>query len=85
MSDGRKDVYEDEEDWHNFITKYNLQDTNWQVYSNEATWAKEAVAKKFVYPTSIKLYVRQKKEVKELNDKHNIEWKVLNEFTDLKL
>lgn len=85
MSDGIHKLYDEEEDWIDFKTKYNLKDTGWDVYSKEASFAQTAVKKGLISTNRIKLYVRQQLEELQLKEKHRAEWLSLDQYEKLKL
>ena len=83
MSDSMSKYYDDEEEWADFKNTYNLKITGWDVYSNEASWAKRAVDIGIISPAGIKLYVRQQQELHELKNKHAAETEALRQFEKL--
>lgn len=65
MSSGQKQCWEDEEDWAFLKKTAGIQDVRWDVYSNEATLARQGVRQGFS-GIRLKTYVRHEIEKQEL-------------------
>jgi len=65
MSSGQKQCAEDEDDWDALKKRAGVEDTNWQVYSNEATAARRIFQAEG--STGIMLKLKVKHEIERAN------------------
>lgn len=76
MSSGQKKCAEDEDDWDDFMRKTHItSQTNWQVYSVEARYAKEGHTKYNLEGGLLIQYVITKLHLDEIIDNGYVEAK----------
>lgn len=75
-------IRDDENDWDDFRRKTGL-DTNWEVYSREAEYARDIHKERGYTGRELKLAVRHLVEMNDLRIKQANEWKELLQLQTL--
>jgi len=76
-------IRDDEDDWERLKCEAGISEVTWDVYSNEASWAKSGFEKLGFTGKRLKLHVKHARETQELAKSHSIELETFNEFTRL--
>lgn len=72
-------IRDDENDWERLKFKAGISEVDWDVYSNEAAWAKSGFEKLGFTGMRLKLHVKHAVETRELALRHDHE---LEEFKE---
>ncbi len=83
MSSGQKAATDDEDDWYDLKQEAGVQDTNWQVYSDECRYAKEGYKSKGFTGARLKLFVKHAVEDQKVRERHAKEFHALEEVIKL--
>lgn len=83
MGDSRKAVLEDEDYWYDFKCQASIADVKWDVYSQEARYAKQGFEKHNLTGRRLKLFVKQQIEQNDLAEKHLREQEELAKLEEL--
>lgn len=76
-------IHNDENDWERLKYEAGISEVTWDVYSNEAAWAKSGFEKRGFTGKRLKLHVKHARETQELAKLHSTELEAFNEFTRL--
>lgn len=77
-------IRDDENEWERLKCEAGISEVDWDVYSNEAAWAKSGFEKLGFTGTRLKLHVKHARETQELARHHSNELEEFTEFTRLK-